>query len=241
MHRFLIILIFFGCFSSCVLPERRPVSPIGGSSVSVKLPKQDYDTLPNGLRLFDNRDSYLHGEVHYRTVAGSDTLKGGYITCYGIDDSLLYFYLRHGDTLHLLSQAPHYGSSSSHGDLEKDFEDYFLVSHLQPSMFPFTYSLFEKKSGQNMLGEHIEIAGYTVLKDTLFVLYGNWTPDRGTDSITLFNANTRTKEVFTLAQRLPNYCSIDIVNLTRSKLTIHVSAYFGDRFEKTIVFKRSFL
>jgi hypothetical protein len=116
---------------------------------SVPITSSKNNTLPNGQRLLDNLDSGM--VLYYKEVVGSDTLKGGYITCYGIDDSAKYFYLRHGDKLHLLSKTPKYTSTWSLGTLEKDFDSFFITNIDNGNGVPSTYQVFDKKTGENIL------------------------------------------------------------------------------------------
>jgi hypothetical protein len=104
-------ILFFLSLFSCNQAENKPVTKQTVKPNFIDILEVDHDTLPNGKRLLDNVDSGM--SIYYKEVVGSDTLKEGYITCYGIDDSTKYFYLRHGDTLHLLNQTPIYTSTWS--------------------------------------------------------------------------------------------------------------------------------
>ena len=85
MIRPLVISTIFILFFSCGRTDKKPEPKSVGIPKQIDILEPDHDTLPNGKRLLDNMDS---GMVHYyKEVVGSDTLKGGYISCYGIDDS----------------------------------------------------------------------------------------------------------------------------------------------------------
>ena len=116
MIRTLQILVCVFCLSCQTIPENKNIAKV---ILQTQHPSGAYnsDTLPNGKKLLDNLDSGL--ALYYKEVVGSDTLKGGFITCYGIDDSMKYFYLRKGDTLHLLNNSTRYQSPWSLGTLEK--------------------------------------------------------------------------------------------------------------------------
>jgi len=119
MIRPLVILTIFLSLISCDRPQKKLEPKMVDRPKQIDILEPDLDTLPNGKRLLDNMDSGM--VYYYKEVVGSDTLKGGYITCYGIDDSTKYFYLRHGDTLHLLNQGSILASTWGLGILEKDF------------------------------------------------------------------------------------------------------------------------
>ena len=150
MIRPLVILTIFLSLFSCDRAEKKPEPKIVVIPKEIDMLEPDLDTLPNGKRLLDNMDS---GMVHYyKEVVGSDTLKGGYISCYGIDDSTKYFYLRHGDTLHLLNQTPIYTSTWGLGTLEKDCNSSFLTRVDNGNGTVSTYQFFDKRTGKNILG-----------------------------------------------------------------------------------------
>jgi hypothetical protein len=202
----------------------------------------DHDTLPNGKRLLDNVDSEM---VHYyKEVVGSDTLQGGYIICYGIDDSTKYFYLRHGDTLHLLNQTPiDENSTWGLGTLEKDFDNFFITRIDNGNGVMETYQVFDKKTGRNLLGDKVEAWNFKYLGDTLYFLYDNHTINlvdydyidrKEADSIFLYNIKTGGRQGF----KLPPKKSTDIIyysikNLTRNNLTISSTEHYSG--EETLV------
>jgi hypothetical protein len=228
MIRPLVILTTFVLLFSCDRLEKKPEQlKVVKTSKQIDILEPDHDTLPNGKRLLDNLDS---GMVHYyKEVVGSDTLKGGYITCYGIDDSIKYFYLRHGDTLHLLNQTPIYTSTHSLGTLEKDFDTFILTTVDNGNGVPFTYQIFDKRTGKNILGDKVEAWNYKYLGDTLFFLYdnhtvnliGNYIDRKYADSIFLFNSKTGRRQGFRLAKENPNdIIYYDIKSITNKSLTI---------------------
>jgi hypothetical protein len=214
------------------------------------MPKQidmlepDLDTLPNGKRLLDNMDS---GMVHYyKEVVGSDTLKGGYITCYGIDDSTKYFYLRHGDTLHLLNQTPIYTSTWSLGTLEKDFDNFILTTVDNGNGVPFTYQIFDKRTGKNILGDKVEAWNYKKYGDSLFFLYDNHTVTiignhinrKKADSIFLYNATSGRQQRFKLPNEIPYDSYLDLKKITKNNLTISWVQMMTDDDEKLVKYSR---
>ncbi|MDH7459695.1 hypothetical protein QEG73_00350 [Chitinophagaceae bacterium 26-R-25] len=135
----LLVLLVFSCNSK----EKKLNLKQSTLSRFIDSFEPDHDTLPNGKRLLDNKDSVM--SLYYKEVVGSDTLKGGYITCYGIDDSILYFYLRLNDTLRLLKKTSSYTSPWSLGILEKDFDSFFITALDNGNGTPSTYQIFEKK------------------------------------------------------------------------------------------------
>ena len=236
MIRPLVILTTFILFFSCRRTDKKP------EPKSVKIPKHidilepDHDTLPNGKRLLDNIDS---GMVHYyKEVVGSDTLKGGYITCYGIDDSTKYFYLRYGDTLHLLNQGSIFASTWGLGTLEKDFTTFFMIRIDNGNGCPSSYQIFDKRTGKNILGDKVEADSYKYLQDTLFMLYDSWNQHKRTNNITLFNVRTKKKEFYEFPDHLPDFCDIQINKLSPKSLTVTFESYVGDNFESTKTYSR---
>lgn len=236
MIRPLIILTTFVLFFSCDRIDKKPEPKIVNISKQIDMLEPDHDTLPNGKRLLDNMDS---GMVHYyKEVVGSDTLKGGYITCYGIDDSTKYFYLRHGDTLHLLNQGSILASTWGLGTFERDFPTFFMTQIDNGNGCPSSYQVFDKRTGKNILGDKVEADSYKYLQDTLFMLYDTWDDHKRTNTITLFNVTTKKKEFYELPDQLPDFCDIQIGKLSRKSLTLTFESYVGDSFESTKTYSR---
>lgn len=240
MIRPIVILTVFLSLFSC---DRTPNKP---QAKPVSIPKQidilehDLDTLPNGKRLLDNMDSGM--VYYYKEVVGSDTLKGGYISCYGIDDSTKYFYLMHGDTLHLLNQTPIYTSTHGLGTLEKDFDNFILTTVDNGNGVPFTYQVFDKHNGKNILGDEVYAWNYYTYNDSLFLLYdnhlvkytGTHMERKKADSIFLYNAASGKRQGFKLAKENPNdIIYYDIKNLSNHSLTISRREHYTD--EETLV------
>ena len=235
MIRPLVILTTFILFFSCGRTDKKPEPKSVGIPKQIDILEPDHDTLPNGKRLLDNMDS---GMVHYyKEVVGSDTLKGGYITCYGIDDSTKYFYLRHGDTLHLLNQTPIYTSTWSLGTLEKDYNSFFLTRVDNGNGTVSTYQVFDKRTGKNILGDKVEAWNYHTLNDSLFFLYDNHTVNlignhidrKEADSIFLYNTASGRRQGFNLAKENPNdIIYYDIKNLSKHSLTISRREHYTD-------------
>ncbi|GAB2843085.1 hypothetical protein GCM10027043_52750 [Ferruginibacter profundus] len=236
MIRPLVILTIFLSLNSCDRPQKKPEQKKVDRPKQIDMLEPDLDTLPNGKRLLDNMDS---GMVHYyKEVVGSDTLKGGYITCYGIDDSTKYFYLRHGDTLHLLNQGSILASTWGLGTLEKDFTTFFMISIDNGNGCPSSYQIFDKRTGKNILGDKVEADSYAYLQDTLFMLYDSWNQHKRTNNITLFNVRTKKKEFYELPDHLPDFCDIQIGKLSTKSLTVTFESYVGDNFERTKTYRR---
>ncbi len=227
-----IILFLF----SCNQPQKKTEMEKPKLPKHIDLLEPDLDTLPNGKRLLDNMDSGM--VYYYKEVVGSHTLNGGYITCYGIDDSTKYFYLRHGDTLHLLNQGSILASTWGLGTLEKDFPTFFMTTIDNGNGCPSSYQIFDKQTGKNILGNKVEAISYAYLQDTLFMLYDNWNEHKRSDSITLFNVRTKTKEVYQLPNDLPEFCDIQIDKLSKNKLKLSFETYVGDNFESTKTYSR---
>ncbi len=244
MIRPLVILTAFMLFS-CGRPQKQQEQP-----KVVKTPKQidilepDHDTLPNGKRLLDNLDSGM--VLYYKEVVGSDTLKGGYISCYGIDDSTKYFYLRHGNTLHLLNQTPIYTSTHGLGTLEKDFDTFILTTVDNGNGVPFTYQVFDKHTGKNILGDEVSAWNYHKYNDSLFLLYdnhtvkyiGNHMERKKADSIFLYNAASGRRQGFKLPKEIPYDSYLDLKKITKNNLTISWVQIMTDDDEKLVTYSR---
>lgn len=197
----------------------------------------DHDTLPNGIRMLDNIDSSM--KLYYKEVVGPDTLQGGFIACYGIDDSTKYYYLRKGETLYLLNKTPIYTSTWSLGQLERDFPTFFLTRVDNGNGCPSSYQLFNKKDGSNLLAHYSYADSYTYFKDTLFLLCNNWAKNQKYDSIILLNSISKRQESFKLPNDMPEFCGIQINQLTSKKLRISLSSYGGGEYiEKSISYSR---
>jgi hypothetical protein len=236
MVRLLVILAIFLSLFSCHRSQKKLESKIVNRLRLIDILEPDLDTLPNGKRLLDNIDS---GMVHYyKEVVGSDTLKGGYISCYGIDDSTKYYYLRAGNTLHLLNQGSILASTWGLGTLEKDFTTFFMIRIDNGNGCPSSYQIFDKGTGKNILGDKVEADSYTYLQDPLFMLYQNWNQHERTNTITLFNVRTKKKEFYKLPDHLPDFCDIQIGKLSTKNLTVTFESYVGDIFEKTKIYSR---
>jgi hypothetical protein len=196
----------------------------------------DLDTLPNGKRHLNNVDSSL--SMYYKEVVGPDTLKGGYITCYGIDDTTKYFYLRHDDTLHLLNHIPIYTSTWSLGIVEKDFDNFFITTVDNGNGVPQTYQVFDKRTGKNLLGDKVEAWGFQYLGNTLFFLYDNHSVEltdhsinrQEADSIFLYNVKSGKRQGFALPKENPeDIIYYNIKNLTKHSLTISRQEHSADK------------
>lgn len=212
---------------SCNSEKKHFVSHPPTSSATHRTTALDFDTLPNGQRLLDNKDSSLY--IHYKEVVGSDTLKGGYVTCYGVDDSLNYFYLRRGDTLHLLNKREKIVGASSLGILEKDFDSFFITAIDNGNGVPSTYQIFDKETADNFLGKNVEALGYQHLGKTLFLLYDNHAvrlidnyriERKYADSVFLYNVMSKQKKGFKLPEYIPKGSYIELRKLTKNRLTI---------------------
>jgi hypothetical protein len=198
----LISLVFlFACNAPVKHSENKSVPKKEAKPAEVS----NLDTLPNGQRLLDNTDSSLN--LYYKEVVGSDTLTGGYITCYGVDNSMNYFYLRHGDTLHLLNKRERNVSAWSLGVLVKDFDRYFITAIDNGNGQPQTYQVFEKRSGKNLLGDKIEAWDYDRFNDSMLFLYDNHSVNlidnyyidrKKADSIFVYNIRSGKREGFRL-------------------------------------------
>ena len=228
------ILTLLLIFISCQERNKTNIKKVATLDSSKKIEK--FDTLPNGKLLLDTYDSGM--VFYYKEVVGSDTLKGGGITCYGIDDSMRYFYIRNGNALHLLNQSTKYQSPWSLGTLEKDFTTFFMTRIDNGNGCPSSYPIFDKGTGKNILGDKVEAISYAYLKDTLFMLYDSWNEHKRSENITLFNVTTKTKEVYKLPIDLPEFCDIQIGKLSKKNLKLSFETYVGDNFESTKTYSR---
>jgi hypothetical protein len=241
MRLFKIISLAF--LISCQ-PNNSKTSKLENRKVNIVSAAINHDTLPNGKRHLNNTDSSLH--YYYKEVVGIDTLAGGYITCYGIDDSMKYFYLRRGDSLRLLNKTPIYTSAWSLGTLEKDFASYFVTTIDNGNGVPQTYQVFEKKTGRNLLGEGITAWDYQSLAGNIYFLYdnhhveliGNQINRKEADSIFLANLNTGKVEGFKRPGRVLNsVIYYEIKRLTQKNLIIGVFEHYTGK-EQSVTFRR---
>ena len=177
-------------------------------------------------------------EDYYKEIVGSDTLKGDFITCYGIDDSMKYFYLRNGDTLHLLNKASIHKSSWSLGTLEKDFDSFFITRIDNGNDVPFTYQVFDKKEGKNLLGNNVVALDFKYLKDSLFFLYdnhtanftGNYIDRKEADSIFIYNIKSGNRQGFKLPFENPtDIIYYDLIKITKNNLIISRQVYNSEK------------
>jgi hypothetical protein len=245
MIRPIFILTTFTLIFACnTLTKETETTKAVNTPKQIDILEPDLDTLPNGKRLLDNIDS---GMVHYyKELVGSDTLIGGYISCYGIDDSTKYFYLRHGDTLHLLNQTPIYTSTHSLGTLEKDFDTFILTTVDNGNGVPPTYQIFDKRTGKNILGDKVEAWNYQMYKDSLFFLYDNHFINliadiidrKQADSIFLYNAISGRRQGFVLPKEIPYDSYIDLKKITKNSLTISWVKIMTDDNEKFVNYSR---
>jgi hypothetical protein len=234
MTRLLIILTILFAIYSCkeqIKPNTKKTEKFINSKKV-----ENFDTLPNGKLLLDTYDSGM--VFYYKEVVGSDTLKDGKITCYGIDDSIRYFYLRDGENLHLLNQSTIHQSPWSLGRLEKEFNTFILITLDNGNGCPTSYQIFDKATGNNILGDKIVANGYIFLKDTLFMFYDNWNKNKQADTLTLFNVKTKNREFFKLPNNLPEFCDIQIEKLSKTKLKVTFETFVGDRYEKSKTYSR---
>jgi hypothetical protein len=229
---------------SCNSPEKQSNSKQPIKTNTQQISASSFDTLPNGLRLLDNLDSGMH--IYYKEVVGSDTLKGGYITCYGIDDSIKYFYLRHGNRLYLLNKTPTYTSTWSLGTLEKDFTTFFMTRIDNGNGVPETYQIFDKHTGNNILGDNVKGWNYQYFDDTLFMLYenhtvnliGNYIDRKKADSIFLYNVESKNRKGYKLPKDIPYDIYFNLKKLTKNSLTISYIKIMSDEKEKLIKYNR---
>jgi hypothetical protein len=236
MTRPLIILTIFLTSFSCNRTEEKVESKTINLTKQIDLLEPDLDTLPNGIRLLDNVDSGMVN--YYKEVVGSDTLKGGYILCYGIDDSTKYLYIKKGENLHLLNKTPIYTSTWSLGTIEKDFTNSILTQIDNGNGCPSSYQLFDKQTGENILGEGLKANGYISYNDTLFMFYDNWSKNKQADTLTLLNVKTKRREFFKLPNNLPEFCDIQIEKLSKKNLKVTLETFVGDRYEKSKTYSR---
>jgi hypothetical protein len=202
------------------------------------------DTLPNGQREVNNTDSSM--DFYYREIVGPDSLTGGYVTCYGTDDSLIYLYLRHGDTLHLLNKIPTYTTAWAVGTLEEDFDSFFITRIDNGNGVPGTFQVFEKKTGKNLLGDEVEAMNYQVYNDSLYFLYdnhtvksiGNLIDRKPADSIFLYNVTSGRHEGFRLPVEMPHDSFIELKKITKNALTISWVQIMTKDAEKLVKYKR---
>ena len=232
----LLLLVLFSCNQTEKKQKPSQDHTPTTKSKFIDILEPDHDTLPNGKRLLENMDSGM--VLYYKEVVGSDTLNGGTVTCYGIDDSTKYFYLRHGDTLHLLNKGSIFTSTWGLGTLAKDFPTFFMIQIDNGNGSPSSYQIFDKQTGKNILGDKAEAISYANWQNTLCMLYDNGNELKRSDSIILFNVRTKTKEYYKLPADLPEFCDIQIEKLSGKRLTLSFATYVGDTFERTKTYNR---
>lgn len=215
MIRYIILILLIFCFSCNTNKNSKAVRAI-----------KNYDTLPNGQKLLDNSDSSM--EIYYRNVVGSDTLKGGYITCYGIDDSKVYFYLRHGDTLHLLNTTPTNTLAWSAGILESDYKNCFIIMIDNGNQVPTTYQIFDKNSSENMLGNNQTFCSYKFYRNKLFLIYANRDMYGKPDTVFFYSTSTKQSKSYKLPNDIPNELELEIKRISQKTFTINYSDFMGN-------------
>lgn len=236
MIRPFVIVTTLISFLSCERASRQTELITVHSANKIDLLESDHDTLPNGKRLLDNADSGL--VLYYKDVVGAKILKGGYLTCYGIDDSAKYFYLRHGDSLYLLNQGSIAESAWRLGTIEKDFPAFFITRIENGNGSPCSYQVFDKKTAKNILGDKMEADSYQILNDTLFVMYTPWENHKRGNTAILLNAKTMSREFYKLPDHLPEFCDIQIGKLSGERVTLAFESYAGDNFKSTKTYIR---
>lgn len=233
--RILLLVLLLSCNSTARHSDSKGMLKTNTQQATVS----NFDTLPNGQRLLDNTDSAL--SYYYKEVVGPDTLKGGYITCYGVDDGLNYFYLRHGDTLRLLNKREKIVGAWSLGTLEKDFDAFFITRIDNGNGVAETYQVFDKKTGKNLLGDKAEAWNFEYLKDTLYFLYDNHTVNlidnyyidrKEADSIFLYNIETAGRQGFKLPPKNPtDIIYYGIKKITKNSLIISRTEHYSGKEE----------
>lgn len=196
----------------------------------------NFDTLPNGQKFLDNINSST--SIYHKEIVGSDTLKGGYITCYGIDDSMRYFYLRNQKEMHLLRKLSLHQSAWALGKLYKDYENFFMTEIDNGNDVPSTYEIFDKKTARNLIGKNIEAHSFNSFNDTLFMLYDILNENKEPDSIALFNAFTLKSKSYKLPIDLPEFHNIELLNINKKEFTIKYYKYINSSDEKTKTYVR---
>lgn len=244
MMRLLILTIVLSLIS-CDETQKELAPQKANIPVQEKMLERGFDTLPNGKRLLDNMHE---GMVHYyKELVSSDTLKGGYIACYGFDDSAKYFYLRRGDKLHLLNQEAIHVSAWSLGKLEKDFDSFIVTVVDKGNGVPSTYQIFEKETGENRLGSNVEAWDYEAYNDSLFFLFdnqlvdlaGNYADPKSADSIFLYNATSGRREGFALLKKVPSNSFLDLKIVNEKEFTFSWRQVGNDGDERLITYRRS--
>lgn len=225
MPRILLILVFLISSYSCTERQRAGSGqPQNGGAI---------DTLPNGKTRLDTYDSAM--SLYYKEIVGSDTLSNGGITCYGVDDSMRYFYLRRGDSMYLLNKSTIYQSPWSLGVLDEEFTHFFTTRLDNGNSTPISYQAFDKQSGRNLLGEGIRACSYISLNDTLFMLVDRRAQTSPDIAVSLWNTSTGRKENFDVPGNLPEFCDIQITRLTKKYIHLSFQSYMGDPYEMVLV------
>lgn len=220
---YLFAVWIFIVFVSCTSGNNEKLSDKESVETNSKI---HFDTLPNGLRVLDNTDSSTN--YYYKEVVGPDTLTDGYITCYGVDDSMHYFYLRHGDTLRLLSKTPRSVSAWSMGIFEKDKGGFLFTRIDNGNSVPVSYQVFRKSTGENVFGEGSVVRDYRELGHDVFFLLHSWgissennAASPAVDSIFLHSLNSGKVEKFRIVYRKNIEAAYyTIRSLTRTSLVI---------------------
>lgn len=176
------------------------------------------DTLHHTFKWINTLDS----PDYYKNQVGPVELKGGYKFLYAADDSMKYIYLAKGDRQYLLNKTPlNEGSFYNLGTVAADEDDYLVVGYDNGNSCPYSYELFSKSTGTNLLGKNILFEDFTTFRDTLFTLYHD--VEKG--KLVLFNVKTKNEEIFNAPADLPQFLELSIDKLTRNNLAIAYSDF----------------
>ena len=148
--------------------------------------------------------------------------------------------------MHLLNQGSILASTWGLGTLEKDFDNFFIITVDNGNGVPETYQVFDKATGKNLLGDKVEAWNFKYLGDALFFLYdnhtvkliGNYIDRKHADSIFLYNIKSGKRQGFMLPKENPeDLIYYDIKNLTKQTLNLSRREHFSDE-EQIIKYSR---
>jgi hypothetical protein len=189
------------------------------------------DTLPNG-----------HWVVHalgpdsapyYKDNVDTQCLKGGYTLYYGEGDSTRSIYLKHSDTFHLLcSSGQQYGSFYHLGVPMDDFDHYLVLGHDNGNGSPYTYELFNKETGNNVLGAGNEFLGINKAHDTIFLLALD-TLQASLQPLLLYNVMAAQTERFACPAWMKQFWEINLDTVTSREIIFSSIDQKGNKAQQT--------
>ncbi|MBI3512248.1 MAG: hypothetical protein HY064_16430 [Bacteroidetes bacterium] len=214
---FFIFIFFISCNSNDTFQQNAQVKNIDSVKDTAQTKRNSTEINPDSLYHHLKIINTLDSPYYYKDQVGPTRIKGGYELSYAADDSSRYLFLKNGNSVHLLDKAKNYsGSYYSLGTLGEDHADFFTIIHDNGNGNPSDFEIFDKKTGENILGKDSLYCSSLTFKDTLFLLSYNLEKK----NLTLFNVIKRTREYFELPNDLPEAADIQLDKVSNKNLTI---------------------